>query len=124
MRPDVRLFGRHASHCRIIRKESSIAATIEAHYRICHSVEQIAIVRDEHQRAGKLKQRFLKNFECGNVEVVGGLVEDEHVGRLQHESRYEHPSALAPAEPGHRLIELFVVKRKRAAYPATWTTRS
>ena len=55
----------------------------------------------------KSSESFLENFERGDIEVVGGLVEDEDVGWLQHEAGNKHAGALASAEAGDGLVELF-----------------
>ncbi len=62
---------------------------------------------DQDQRAGKLEQILFEDFERGNVEVVGGLVEQQHIGGLEHEFGDEHAGALAAGEVADRLVELF-----------------
>jgi len=54
----------------------------------------------------EIRGAILPNFKRGDVEVVGGLVEDEHVGRLQHEAGDEDAGALAAAEALDGLVEL------------------
>jgi hypothetical protein len=77
-----------------------------------HAVEQIAVVRDQDQRAGKFEQILFQDFERGNVEIVGGLVEQQHVGRLEHELGDEHPRPLAAGEVADRLVELLAGKQE------------
>ena len=50
-------------------------------------VHEVAIVRHEQHRAVELLERFLQHVERVEVEVVGRLVEHEHVGRLEHQPR-------------------------------------
>jgi hypothetical protein len=64
-------------------------------------------VRDQDQSAAKFEQAFFEDFEGGDVEVVGGLVEQKNVGGLQHELSDEHAGAFASGEPFDGLIELF-----------------
>ena len=45
-------------------------------------VEQLAVVRDEHADAAVCFERVAHDRPGLCVEVVGGLVEDEHVGEL------------------------------------------
>ena len=61
---------------------------------------------DEDESARKFEERLLEDFERGDVEVVGGLVEDKDVGGLQHEAGDEDAGALAAAEPLDGLVEL------------------
>ena len=76
-------------------------------------------MRHQHQRAGKLEQAFFEDLESGDVEIVGGLVEQENVGRLEHELRDENAGALASGEAADGLVSCSPVKRKRAAHEAT-----
>ena len=43
-------------------------------------VEEVAVVRHHEQRGGAAREVVLEPLDEGKVEVVGGLVEDEHVG--------------------------------------------
>ncbi len=61
---------------------------------------------DEDERARELDQGVLEHLESGNVEVVGRLVEDEQVRRLQHETRDQDARLLATREAAHRRLEL------------------
>ena len=49
------------------------------------AVEEPAIVGDHHGAAGEIEQRFLERAQRVDVEIVGRLVEQDHVGAgLQH----------------------------------------
>src|SRR5215510_8682484 len=49
------------------------------------AVEEPAIVADDHGAASEILQRLLQRAQRVDVEVVGGLVEQQHVGaRLEH----------------------------------------
>src|SRR6202162_5062298 len=49
------------------------------------AVEEPAIVADDDGAAGKILQRLLERAQRIDVEVVGGLVEEEQIGaRLEH----------------------------------------
>ena len=48
---------------------------------IYHGVEQIAFVADYQQRAGVALQEVLQPQRRFEIQVVGGLVEQQHVGR-------------------------------------------
>ena len=62
---------------------------------------------DEDECAGKLEEVLFEDFERGDVEVVGGLVEEEDVGRLEHELGDEDAGAFAAGEVADGLVELF-----------------
>ncbi len=96
----------------VVSEECSVAAAVETENGVGDAIEQIAVVRDEDQGAGEFEQRFLENLERGDIEVVGWLVEDEHVGWLKHEAGDEDAGALAAAEALYRLIELLAGEQK------------
>ena len=50
------------------------------------AVEHVAVVRDEDERAGVFEQRLFEDLERGDVEVVGGFVEQQQVGGLEHQA--------------------------------------
>ena len=65
--------------------------------------EQIAVVRDDEQRAVVLGQHVFERFAARDVEIVGRLVEEEAVGALRHQPR-EHDAP--PLAAGERLDHL------------------
>eukprot|EP00965_Chrysotila_dentata_P079571 2623788-Pleurochrysis_carterae.AAC.1 len=68
------------------------------------AVEEEAVVADDDGAAGKLEQRFLERAHRVNVEVVGGLVEKQHVAvHAQHLGEL-HAVALAAGEVGDTLL--------------------
>jgi hypothetical protein len=67
-------------------------------------------VRDEHQRAGILEQPGLEPRNGIDVEVVGGLVEDEHVGLGDERARQQH----ATAPPTGERIDRDVARQAQA----------
>ena len=70
------------------------------------AVEQVAVVRHEHERARELEQALLEHLERGDVEVVRGLVEQQQVGRLEDEPGEHRARLLAAGEPAHGRLEL------------------
>ncbi len=60
----------------------------------------------QHERAGEFGEAFLEHFQRRDVEVVGGLVEQQEIGGLEHEPGDVHAGALATREPRHRQREL------------------
>ena len=59
------------------------------------------MAHDEHG-AGEVHEPFLQHLERLGVEVVGGLVEHDQVGRLGEEPGQEHAVPLATGEKLHR----------------------
>ena len=61
---------------------------------------------DEDERALEFEEGFFEDFQGGDVEVVGGLVEQEDVGGLKHEAGDEDAGALSATEAADGLVEL------------------
>jgi len=59
---------------RVIRKILGAPKPIQRQHARGDAVEQIAVVRHQHQRAGELEQRLFEHVERGDVEVVRRLV--------------------------------------------------
>ncbi len=57
---------------------------------------------DEENRAVVVLQQILEQFQRVDVEVVGRLVEHQHVGRPRKQARQQQAVALAAAERAHR----------------------
>ncbi len=74
-----------------------------------HVVEEVPVVGDRHDGAGVLRQVLLQPGDALRVQVVGGLVEQQQVGRLQQQLAERDPAALTTGELGH------VGVRRRAA---------
>ena len=58
---------------------------------------------DHDQAPGELPQVVLQPEDHVAVQVVGGLVEDEHIRRVEEDGGQGHPLPLAPGEGVHRL---------------------
>src|SRR5207253_2226866 len=61
-------------------------------------IEEVAVVRDDDQRAPPRRQRALQPLQRLQVEVVGGLVQQQHVRVLQQRARQPQPRAFAAGE--------------------------
>ena len=59
---------------------------------------------DQKDRARVLAQQLLKQIEGLDVEVVGGFVQDQHVGGLGKQPSQQQPVALPATERAHRGI--------------------
>ena len=62
---------------------------------------------DHDQGAGILLQRFLERFDAFEIQVTGGLIQQQHVGRLQHDHREQTANALTTGEHLDRLLHVF-----------------
>src|SRR6266478_4769466 len=64
-------------------------------------VEEVAVVGDRHHRARVFLEVALEPRHRLGVEVVGGLVEEEHVGLAEEDLAERDAPALAPRERRH-----------------------
>ncbi len=64
-------------------------------------VEEIAVVGDGHHGAGEVVQEALQPGHALGVEVVGGLVQQDHVGVGQQQAAQGDPAALTAGQGGH-----------------------
>ena len=71
-----------------------------------HAVDEVAIVRDHHHGAVVGGQEVLEPRQRGEVEVVGGLVEQQQRGRHQQQPGQRRAHAPAPGELFQRPVEL------------------
>ena len=69
-------------------------------------------MRHQHQRAGEIREAFFEHLERGDVEIVGGLVEQQKIGRPQHEARDQDARPLAAREAVERLVQLIGVEEE------------
>ena len=76
----------------LVREE---AAAVHLADPLGHVVQEVAVVRDGQHRAGVGAQELLQPQHRLGVQVVGGLVEQQQVGRLQQQLAQRHATALA-----------------------------
>ena len=69
-------------------------------------LQQGAVVGDEDDRALELDQRVLERLAALDVEVVGGLVEDQHVGARGDQDRQREPPLLAAGDVAELLLDV------------------
>src|SRR5690242_4648485 len=70
------------------------------------TVEEPAIMRDHHRTAGEGEQRLLQSAQRLDVEIVGRLIEQQHVtSGAQHLGKV-HPVALTARELADQLLLL------------------
>ena len=74
------------------------ALALEDEQARANLVKERAIVAHEQHGAAEFHEQILEQFERLRVEIVGGLVEHEHVARLGEQPREQQPVALAARE--------------------------
>ncbi len=89
----------------IISRKLVHAAAQHFPHRIADMVEKIAVVADQQKRALVLGQGILQPFDGGEIEVVGGLVHQQHVGFLQKQLRKRNPRTLPAGQRFHFAAE-------------------
>jgi len=72
------------------------------------AVEEVAVVRDEDDRADEALERRLERLDRVDVEVVRRLVEDEQVRTAHHQEQELEARALAAAQQAVRPAHLLV----------------
>ena len=90
------------------------AVFLEGDDLVADAVEEIPVVGNAEDGAAEGREGFLKHAEGGEVEVVGGLVEDDEVA-AGFENFCEHePSAFAAGEEVDALVDAFVIEKETA----------
>ena len=75
-------------------------ATVELEYPLAHVVEEVAVVGYGDDCTLILLQMLLEPVDALGVEVIGGLVEEQHVGFLKEQAAESHAAALTTREVG------------------------
>ncbi len=65
---------------------------------VSHLIEQVAIVRHQHEAAGPAAQELFQPQQRGQVQVVAGFVEQQQIGLADQRARQQQPRMLAAAE--------------------------
>src|SRR5690606_35679652 len=76
-------------------------------------VDEIAVLRNQHQRAGITRQPLLQPQARIEIQVVGGFIEQQQIGRAHQRLRQIQPDAPATRETADRLTPLL----RREAQP-------
>jgi hypothetical protein len=71
-------------------------------------VQELAVVRDDDRRAGRVDEVLLQPLDVLDVHVVGGLVEQKNVGRLEHGTGESELHLPATRQRGDRSLELLI----------------
>src|SRR6056297_433788 len=81
-----------------------VAVALEGEDVGAEPVHEPAVVADHHGAAGELLQRVLERAQRLDVEIVGGLVEEQQVAALAQELGHVHPVALSAREQADLLL--------------------
>ncbi len=105
-----RLVAQHAFLDRLIRgeisRETRQLAAIQFDDAGGDVVQKTPVVGDEQHAADKIVEQAFQPFDGGEVQMVGRLVEDQHI-RLGHQGlRQGHALALPPGQVADALVRL------------------
>ena len=65
--------------------------------------DECLVVGDERHRLSCRKKELLQPFQSGDIQVVGGLVQQQHVGLVQQRPAQLHPDLLSAGESAQLL---------------------
>jgi len=82
-------------------------ALVDMDDHVDHFVEEIAIMRDDQQRAGVAFEPVFKPDDRIQIQMVGRFIEQQQVGRAHQRLRQIQPHAPAAGKTGDRLLHLF-----------------
>ena len=61
----------------------------------------------EHERTGEFEQTILQHIQGRNIQIIGRLVENEQVRRLQHQLGDQKSCLFTAGKSRYRKVELF-----------------
>ena len=70
-------------------------ATVQFQNPLGGVVQEVAVVGDGHHSAGKALQELLQPVDAFRIQVVGGFVQQQHVGLAQQQAAQGHAALLA-----------------------------
>ena len=79
-----------------------------------HELDEVHVVRDQHDRAGIILQRIDQRLPAFHVEMVGRLVEHQKLRRPAGDQREVEPRLLPAGKRGDRHIRLFAAEAEGA----------
>src|SRR5712671_8081588 len=95
-----------------------VAVALEGQHVGRDAVEEPAVVADDDGAAGEILKRFFKRPQGVDVEIVGGLVEEQKIGAGFEHLGQMHAVALAAREPAHLLLLVGPLEVERRAIGA------
>ena len=73
---------------------------------IDHAVEEMAVMGDHQQGAGRSRQVFLQPFDRLDIDMVGRFIKDQQVGPVDQGPGQGHAFALPAAEGSDASVEV------------------
>ena len=79
-------------------EEGELAVAEQRHHVLGHALQEVPVVTDHHQRAGPAIEQVLELGQRLDVQVVGRLVEQQHVGLVHEQPEHLDPAPLAAGQ--------------------------
>ncbi len=98
------LLGALALECGVTPHVQARALLVQVHGVGGHVVQELAVVRNQQQRARILQQPLLQPQHRVQVQVVGGLVQQQQVAGHHQRARQVQPDPPTAGERRHRLV--------------------
>ncbi len=89
---------------RVVAAVALELAVLDVQRDVADGIEEFAVVRNHHQRAGVAREPVFQPHHGVEVQVVGRLIEQQQVGRAHQRLRQVQPHAPAAREARHRLL--------------------
>src|SRR5882672_7257224 len=88
----------------VAREEADLRLALEGEDVGGDAVQEPTVVAGHEHAAGEFEQRLLEGAQRLDVEIIGGLVEQQHVRPREHGLREMHPAAFAAGERADLLL--------------------
>ena len=69
-------------------------------------------MRHKHERSGKFHQAVFQHIERWNIQIVRRLVQDQEIGRLEHQACDEESGLFPSGQAGDGKIQLLRSEEK------------
>ena len=92
--------------CAVVPFETLQPSLFEAEQAINGAIQKVPVVGDNNHATAKVLQEILQNTQGLHVEVVGGFIQQQHIGSLDQHSAEGEPAALSAGELGQRAVLL------------------
>ena len=84
--------------CVVAREVLYVTVAVEDEDVVHHFVHEVAVVAHHDEASAEILQVLLEDLQRHDIEVVGGFVEDEEVGRPHEDGAQIESASLATAE--------------------------
>src|ERR1039457_6863944 len=89
-----------------------------------HFVDQVVIVGDQQHRALVLLEREVEGVDGLQIEVIGGFVEHQEIGLLEHQAAEDEAGGFAAGERASGFERVVATEKHLAEKPAKFLLRS